>query len=155
MKGRKPTPTRLKIVRGNPGKRPLNKNEPKPTQKLPACPAFLDRAAKREWKRLAPDLTEIGLLTAADMAIFAGYCAAYSTFTQAQTKLREHGRMVRAANGEPKPSPWLRIANQAQDQIFKVSGELGLTPSARVRLTGSAGGATTSSPKTPGGWDDL
>jgi len=30
MAGRKPKPTALKIIEGNPGKRPLNKNEPKP-----------------------------------------------------------------------------------------------------------------------------
>jgi hypothetical protein len=30
MRGRKPKPTRLKLVAGNPGKRPLNPREPTP-----------------------------------------------------------------------------------------------------------------------------
>ena len=33
--GRKPDPTRLKLLKGNPGKRPLNANEPNPTPRLP------------------------------------------------------------------------------------------------------------------------
>ena len=39
MRGRKPTPTHLKLVRGNPGKRPLNASEPKPQLTLPSPPA--------------------------------------------------------------------------------------------------------------------
>ena len=30
MRGRKPTPTELKLALGNPGKRPLSRHEPKP-----------------------------------------------------------------------------------------------------------------------------
>ena len=30
MKGRKPKPTRLKVISGNPGKRPINDSEPDP-----------------------------------------------------------------------------------------------------------------------------
>ena len=43
MKGRKPTPTYLKLLKGNPGKRSLNKHEPKPAllNKPPEPPPFL------------------------------------------------------------------------------------------------------------------
>jgi hypothetical protein len=30
MRGRRPKPTRLKLLTGNPGKHPLNRSEPKP-----------------------------------------------------------------------------------------------------------------------------
>ncbi|MEQ8198694.1 MAG: phage terminase small subunit P27 family, partial [Clostridiaceae bacterium] len=33
QRGRKPKPTAIKVLEGNPGKRPLNKNEPKPEKK--------------------------------------------------------------------------------------------------------------------------
>ena len=35
MRGRKPVPTALKKLRGNPGKRPLNDAEPKPDVVVP------------------------------------------------------------------------------------------------------------------------
>ena len=50
-RGRKPTPTAIKELEGNPGKRPLNKNEPKPTKKAPPCPKWLEPEAKKEWHR--------------------------------------------------------------------------------------------------------
>jgi hypothetical protein len=37
-----PVPTHLKIIRGNPGKRKINKNEPKPVGDLKDAPAHFD-----------------------------------------------------------------------------------------------------------------
>ena len=72
MAGRKPKPTSLKVLEGNPGKRQLNPNEPKPDASIPKCPAWLSKEAKREWKRLVPFLEQAGLLTQVDRAAFAG-----------------------------------------------------------------------------------
>lgn len=52
-RGRKPKPTAMKELEGNPGKHPLNTSEPKPTKKAPACPKWLEPEAKKEWRRLA------------------------------------------------------------------------------------------------------
>jgi phage terminase small subunit len=61
VRGRKPKPTRLKLVAGNPGKRPLKPREPKPEVKVPICPAHLCPAAKAVWKRLTRELFVLGL----------------------------------------------------------------------------------------------
>jgi hypothetical protein len=45
--GRRPKPTRLKLITGNPGKRPLNRNEPNPKRIIPACPDFLQGEARK------------------------------------------------------------------------------------------------------------
>lgn len=73
-RGRKPIPTEIKILEGNPSKRPLNTHEPKPLKKAPPCPKWLEAEAKKEWRRLAKALEAMGVLTEADMAAFAGYC---------------------------------------------------------------------------------
>ena len=52
QRGRKPKPTALKELEGNPGGRPLNHNEPKPAKKAPRCPSWLEDEAKKEWKRM-------------------------------------------------------------------------------------------------------
>lgn len=50
-RGRKPKPTAMKELEGNPGKHPLNTSEPKPNKKAPACPKWLEPEAKKEWRR--------------------------------------------------------------------------------------------------------
>ena len=50
MRGRKPKPTRLKVITGNSGKRPLNVDEPGPEPAVPDCPPELGPAAQREWE---------------------------------------------------------------------------------------------------------
>ncbi len=66
-------PTALKLLQGNPGKRPLLKNEPKPKV---GCqpPPWLNVEARVQWKRLAPRLIELGLLTEIDGDAFAALC---------------------------------------------------------------------------------
>ena len=84
QRGRKPKPTAIKKLEGNPGKRGLNEKEPKPKKKAPKCPAWLDEEAKKEWKRMCKQLEDLGILTEIDMAAFAGYCQAYSRWKDAE-----------------------------------------------------------------------
>ena len=79
-RGRKPKPTGMKELEGNPGKRKLNTKEPKPDKKAPSCPKWLEPEARKEWKRLSRKMEQMGILTEVDMAAFAGYCQAYARF---------------------------------------------------------------------------
>ena len=67
-RGRKPTPTAIKELEGNPGKRKLNDKEPRPEKKAPSCPKWLEPEAKKEWRRLAKKMELMGVLTEVDMA---------------------------------------------------------------------------------------
>jgi hypothetical protein len=73
MRGRKPRPARLKALTGNPGKRPLNGNEPQAEPEIPECPAELGPLAHKEWDRLAAQLAPLRLLTQLDRAALATY----------------------------------------------------------------------------------
>ena len=44
MAGRKPKPTAVKKLEGNPGKRKLNTKEPVPAKGMPACPGEVDES---------------------------------------------------------------------------------------------------------------
>ena len=93
VRGRKPKPTALKVLEGNPGHRPLNKKEPMPKGRLPRCPDWLEDDAKKEWKRLGKVLAEMGMLTHLDMMAFAGYCQAYARWKGAEEFITQHGDM--------------------------------------------------------------
>lgn len=98
-RGRKPTPTAIKELEGNPGKRKLNENEPKPKKKAPSCPKWLEPEAKKEWRRLSKQMEQIVIFTEVDMASFAGYCQAYARWKEAEEFITQHGTIVKTPSG--------------------------------------------------------
>lgn len=141
MRGRKPVPTTLKLLQGNPGRRPLNAAEPAPPVTIPACPEFLDDVARGEWSRTATLLAEMGLLTAADRTALAAYCVAYSRWVEAEAQVKKYGTIVKSPEkGFPMKSPYLTVADQALETMRKLMVEFGLTPSSRSRIRVPAAG---------------
>jgi hypothetical protein len=59
-RGRKPKPTAVKELAGNPGKRALNKHEPEPTAGDLLCPEGVEGEARREWYRVVDELIKMG-----------------------------------------------------------------------------------------------
>jgi len=141
MKGNKrggiPKPTALKILEGNPGKRPLNKREPKPRGR-PQCPAWLPREAKNEWKRMSTELERLGLLTSVDRAAFASYCLAWDRLINAEKVLQEQGLVMSFPRDDGteylQQRPEVSISNKAMIQIRAFCVEFGLTPASRARM---------------------
>ena len=132
--GRKPKPTVLKRLEGNPGKRPLNEMEPVPPTVDLRCPKHLLPEARKEWKRLAPILMHMGLLTAADAVPFEGYCTAYARWLEAQEEITRHGSIYKDNEGRIRPNPYIAIANQQMREIKSFAAEFGLTPSNRSAM---------------------
>ena len=133
--GRKPIPSSLKQLQGNPGKRPLNDHEPKPRAVLPRCPPHLSEEAKKEWRRVSRMLHQLGLLTEADVTALALYCQVYGRWIEAEKKLASFGMLIKTPNDLPMQSPYLSIANRCFDQLKSMLTEFGMTPSSRSRLS--------------------
>lgn len=135
MPGRRPKPTALKIAEGNPGRRPLNLNEPQ-FRGLPKCPAHLDKNAKAEWRRISKELAAIGLLAAVDRAALAAYCQCWSRWIDAEESIKKFGTVIKSPkSGYPVQNPYVGIANTALDQMRKFLIEFGLTPASRSRIS--------------------
>ena len=137
--GRKPKPTDIKILEGNPGKRKLNENEPKPLTKAPPCPNWLEPEAKKEWRRLAKALEAMGVLTEADMAAFAGYCQSYARWKEAEERITDRGLVIRTPSGYPQQVPYISIAQQYLKLMQQFAEQFGLTPAARSRIIAGNG----------------
>lgn len=135
LRGPIPQPTALKIMRGNPGKRLINKNEPAPEEFTADPPAHLDEDAVQEWNRLVPILKRMRVLTEADYIALANLCQAYSTMTQAQKQLKKAGLLYKTQSGYIQQSPLLSIVNASAETVMKHLREFGLTPASRSRLT--------------------
>lgn len=134
-RGRKPKPTHLKLLQGNPGKRPVNKREPKPRPIAPSCPSWLSAEAKKEWAVIAPELERLGLLTIIDGSALAGYCQSYARWKQAERVLDKDGFTRETESGFLQQRPEVSIAQKSLGLVAKFLVEFGMTPSSRARLT--------------------
>src|ERR1043166_1693659 len=134
MRGRRPNPTRLKVLTGNPGKRPLNMDEPRPEVVIPGCPPELGPVAKREWDRLVGELAALRLLTNLDRAALAAYCGAYALWAEAMEAIQKYGSMVKSPSGYPIQSPYRAIANRQAEIMMRIASEFGFTPASRSRI---------------------
>jgi len=135
MRGRKPKPTRLKVITGNPGKRPLNLDEPSPEPAIPDCPPELNPAARREWDRLVAELGKLSVLTNLDRAALAAYCGAYALWAESTEAIGKYGVMVKSPTGFPIQSPYVSIANRQAEIMMRIASEFGFTPASRGRIS--------------------
>ncbi len=135
MRGRKPKPTVLKLLDGNPGKRRINDREPGVATGVPELPLGMDEEATNEWNRIVPELRDMGVLCRCDRAALAAYCTAWSRWRNAEVQVKKHGPIVKSPDkGFPMKSPYLTIADQALELMRKFLVEFGLTPSSRSRI---------------------
>jgi P27 family predicted phage terminase small subunit len=138
MRGRKPIPTDLKVLRGNPGHRRLNTHEPVVTaldESAPPIELAGDPVASAEWARLVPMLRTARQITAADRGSLIALCQQWSRYLEANSKVAAAGMVIKSPSGYPMPNPYIGIANRALTHCTKLWAELGLTPSSRSRVT--------------------
>jgi P27 family predicted phage terminase small subunit len=135
MRGRRPKPTRMKVLTGNPGKRPLNEHEPRPDPVVPDCPAELGLAAQREWARLVGKLSSLNMVTELDRAALATYCGAYALWAEATEAIQKFGTMVKSPTGYPMQSPYISIVNRQAELMMRIASEFGFTPASRSRIS--------------------
>jgi P27 family predicted phage terminase small subunit len=116
----------------------LNKREPQPVPldaTLPRHLSWLPPEAKAEWKRVAPELARLSLLSVLDTELLASYCLSYALWCQASKAVEELGLTYTSANGNPRTRPEVAIASAAAKQMVEFAREFGLTPASRTRLS--------------------
>lgn len=141
QRGPKPKPTELKMIQGTYRKDRAPENEPKPNAppSLPEPPSYMDVTAKKEWRRLAPELFRLGLLTKVDLGTFEAYClsygrmvAAHKSLKKAKTMFHEYTNKAGATNFVARPE--IAVIQKESMVIKAFCAEFGLSPSARARM---------------------
>lgn len=131
--GRKPKPTAVKNLTGNPGKRALNKREPKPKKGVKR-PWGLGQGEQRKfWDEYADELARLQILTGLDVASFRLMAEHYAFAVQAAKELREEGLTVDGREG-PKKNPKAQVFKDNALAFKAFATEFGMTPSSRARL---------------------
>lgn len=134
MRGRKPVPTHLKMIRGNPGKRAMNRNEPVPTGDLLDPPEWMSDSQKAGWIYAIENAPQ-GLLKKLDRSVLVAWAVAEDLHHQASVMLEKYGMLTKAPNtGLPIQSPYLPIVNKQAQILLKAAEQLGFSPASRSRV---------------------
>jgi P27 family predicted phage terminase small subunit len=134
VRGRKPKPTTLKELAGNPGRRPLNTAEPKPVGLLAEPPGWFNEAQRAGWA-YAIEHAPSGLLRKIDRSVLAVWVVAEHLHREATEQVLKDGLLIKAPQtGQPMQSPYLAIVNRQAQIMLKAAEQLGFSPAARPRL---------------------
>lgn len=140
MRGRKPVPTVLRLARGNPGRRPLNRAEPSYPPLAARAPAeLIDAEARAEWRRVVVPASHARHLTRADRALAIAHCQLFSIWLDQLREAATSSHVMDNQNGNPIANPARAMANQTLALLVKIDAELGLTPTSRSRVKISDG----------------
>lgn len=130
------SPTALKLVNGNPGKRALNAKEPEPVHLLDITPpARLPAEVAAVWLELAPKLQRAHILTELDTDLLEMTCVAIANFRLAAEKSSGGRVMVKnSETGTVSLSPYTMLQSMTFKQGMAALREWGATPAARSRV---------------------
>lgn len=132
--GPPPKPTHLKVIAGNPGKRPLNESEPKPQGNLADPPVWMSESQKKDWCYVIQNAPR-GLLKRLDKGALTVWVVAEGIHREASQTLELEGTVVQNPSGRKVANPLLQIVDQQAKLMLKAAGELGFTPSSRTRIS--------------------
>lgn len=138
LPGRKPVPAHLKLVTGNPGRRPIvdvttKAHKPRASEGAPRMPMGTRPEIRKIWNRAIRSVPH-ALLVGIDGELLYQWCLARRLLEMAEDKFFNSTMLVKTPNGMPVQSPYLAIINRQQQILTSLAGELGFTPIARLRL---------------------
>ena len=148
--GQRPIPTRLKLLRGNPGKQKIDHDEPQPelTSDVPEPPAFVTGYAADEWWTIATELHRMRLLSKIDVQVLAAYCYSYGQWRKAAEALARmeandplmSGLIIKTKYGDAAVNQLSSLARKHLADMVRYAAEFGMSPCARTRISGKLEG---------------
>jgi P27 family predicted phage terminase small subunit len=133
MPGRKAKPTMLKIIQGNPGRKPLNKNEPKIKKALRNPPVWFDARQRKLWAETIAECPR-GLLRKLDAHTLEVWVCAYFDHRDAVEAMRGEPIVVMGLSGVQRVNPLLSAQREAAKLLLKAGAEMGFSPTSRSRI---------------------
>lgn len=101
-------------------------------------PTWLDKDAKKEFRRVVKQLIELDCIGNLDLIVLAIYSDAYSNYIKLTKSIQEFGAVEEYTNTQGATNKVVSSYVQAQtkyaDMIFKCSSKLGLSVSDRLKL---------------------
>ncbi|WGM06852.1 phage terminase small subunit P27 family [Arsenophonus nasoniae] len=142
MSGPPKTPTHLRLIRGNPSKRAINKNEPKPEKGVPPTPKHFNKQERYWFKVLCERLDAIGVITAIDGMALELLVGAYVEWRKHRDVIDKEGETYKTTSTDGnvmiRPHPQVAMMADAWKRICRMQAEFGMTPASRSKVNGKA-----------------
>jgi P27 family predicted phage terminase small subunit len=148
-RGRKPKPVIVHIANGNPGKRPLNVNEPVADGQLGEPPHELTADQIRLWQ-YAIENAPRDVLRKIDRDVLRAWVIAADLHRIAAKRVHDDGIITTGAEGQPMRHPAVTVLRDATSMMMRAAEQMGFSPTARARIKAPE---KTVDPKNP--WEKL
>lgn len=140
MSGRKRKPAVQREREGNPGHRPIPAElDFTTTGEIGKPPTWLDKDAKKEYRRITAALANLDMLRATDVGVLASYSVAYSRWIASEKKIAIEGTVVTVTGSQGQTKlvkhPALLVSSEAQKQMLRAGSLLGLNPVDRSKIS--------------------
>jgi hypothetical protein len=132
--GRPPTPTSLKILRGNPGCRPINSDEPTPPVADTTAPSCLDVVGLEKWNEIAPLLAGMRVFTQIDRSLLERYCILHEQWVAVSKHVREQGMTQITSTGYSQITAEGALFKSLPGELLRIEQQFGMTPAARSTM---------------------
>ena len=93
---------------------------------------LIDTKAKKEWKRVVPELKKMDIVGRLDITNLVAYCNAYSKYCEATKALRGQPLTVPSPSGE-KENPLINVQIKYAEMFRKFADQCGLTINSRLK----------------------
>jgi P27 family predicted phage terminase small subunit len=132
-RGRKPTPTKILLLRGS-RRAKQRQGEVHPPVASIEAPSWLSDKGKQHWNETAPRLAASGLLTTLDVHTWALACRAWALAIELSELIARDGLVLTNEDGSGRMHPAIRMESKWFELYLKIAGEFGATPRGRVGL---------------------
>lgn len=137
--GRKPKPSALKLIDGNPGNRPISEHEPKPAKLYhPEPPDSFTDLEKAKWREITDKLARCRVLTELDLDALEIYCREWVNLQEAISDINQRGKLLQMPTGGVMWNPSWAQYKHSQSVCRSIMAEFGMTPSTRTGIVASA-----------------
>jgi P27 family predicted phage terminase small subunit len=138
-KGRPPHPLGLRLLRGNPGKRPIPANTPRPKAQAPARPRYLKGTARAWWDQTVPQLVRCGIVAPIDRTALEVCAVTFGFWREMCDAIADAGGPVytsRTIAGEVvyRVRPEAALRARAARDLLSMLADFGCTPAGRLKV---------------------
>ena len=139
MAGRPPKPTKIHQLHGTDRADRTNDAEPQPdSADVSKPPSWLKGRGRKQWKRVAPILADMNLVTVADTDALALLCDSLAEYIEARDVVSKHGATYETVTKDGstmyRQRPEVSQYQDAWRRVLRMMTDFGMTPGSRSKV---------------------